>query len=365
MELLSGWYPGYGEVETIRRMSPVLQEFISDAIAEDKNFLGDYLLPVLDGPDPENVLLEDLQAALCDLEFEEAGLGEFGNLGKSFFKKIKKAVKKVHDKVQKAILPKSVKKLVDKVEDKVSKAVTKAGEKVRETGKKVWKKYGNIIIGAVGLVLAPFTGGASLAAAAALTAANQAYMKKRAADQAKRMARADAGQLAAEAQQQQAAAEQELNNFYSQNQQWFIDNLDLTPDKWAQLTFEQKVDILQNGLAGRVPGNAPMPAPPESSAPMPAPQPMPSSGPTAGAGAGTSSGGGGGGLYPEGSSPSGGFAPAGAGSQQGPRVATASMFDGSMLPMLAAGVALAMVFGKPASGGRTKRNPGRRHRRAA
>ena len=55
MDLLAGWYPGLGEVETIRRMSPLVQEFIADAVAEDENFLEGYLLPILERPEPERL----------------------------------------------------------------------------------------------------------------------------------------------------------------------------------------------------------------------------------------------------------------------------------------------------------------------
>ena len=356
MDLLQGWYPGLGEVETIRRMSPLVQEFVSDAVAEDEDFLKGYLLPVLERPDPEEEILGDLRDAICGLEFEEAGLGgDLGNLGKSILKRVKKAVRRVHEKVKKAIVPKQIRK----IDEKVHKAVTKAGKQVRKAGKKIWKKYGNIIIGVVGLVLAPFTGGASLAAASVLTAANTAYMKKRAADQARKAAKANAGQLAAEAQQQQNAAEQQLNAFYSQNQQWFVDNLDLTPDKWAQLTFEQKVDILKNGLQGRPPSDvAPVSEPIESPVSSPAPAPAGGGYPSSGGG-----GGGGGGTYPDGTLPSGSTPAEGQSGQQ--RVATAGMFDSSMLPLLAGGVALALIFGKPMKGRRTRRNPRRAHRRAA
>jgi hypothetical protein len=40
------------------------------------------------------------------------------------------------------------------------------------------------------------------------------------------------------------------------------------------------------------------------------------------------------------------------------------MFSGNVVPLLAAGVALALVFGKSVKGGRTRRNPRRRYRRA-
>lgn len=365
MDLLAGWYPGLGEVEKIRRMSPLVREFISGAVNEDPGFLEGYLLPVLDRPDSEEIILGDLSDAVMALELSESGLGSYdenlGNLGKSFFKKVAKTVKKVAQKVVHYANPVTAVKAAKEVEKKVVKAIEKTAQKVGKTVSKAWTKYGNIFLQVAGMVLAPFTGGASLAIAAALTAGNTYYAKKRAADRAKQAASRDAGQLTAEADQARAQAEQEVNAFYSQNQQWFVDNLGLTPDKWAQLTFEQKIDILKNASQGRPPGAAPPPEQPVQGPPAGGGYaPPPSGGGSAGGG-----GGGGGGLFPEGTSSGGGFAPAGG--QQGQQVATASMFDSSMLPLLAVGAGLALIFGKSVKGGgrRTKRNPGRRRRRAA
>ncbi len=353
MELLAGWYPGLGEVETIHRMSPLVREFISDAAAEDPTFVSDYLLPTLGEHDPEGKILSDLQDALCDLEFEANGLGGLGNLGKSFFKRVTSAVRRVHKKVAKVVLPKPLRK----IEEKVHKIATKTGKKVGKVAGKIAKKYGNVILMVAGAVLAPFTGGASLAVASLLTTANTIYQKKAAARKAKAAGARNAAQLVAEANQQQAAASQQMDQFYSQNQQWFIDNLELTPDKWARLTFEQKVDILKNGMHGTAPGSAPAPEPDLSAA-------EPYSG---GGGGAPMPGGGGGAPTPGGGGGGGGESYQGPTGAPSTKVATASMFDGSMLPLLAGGVALALIFGKPAKGGgrRTKRNPRRRHWRAA
>ncbi len=372
MDLLSGWYPGLGEVEMIRRMSPAVQEFVADAAHEYDGFVGEYLLGILDEYEcPNDKILHDLSLAVYRVNCQDLGLAGYdddgsglGELG-GVFKKIRKAVQKVAKKV---IAP--IKKVAEKItpkpllnlQKKVAKAVTSVNKKVMQVHDKiehvagqVGKKYGNVIIQAAGMVLAPFTGGLSMVAAQALTAANTAYQKKRMADQAKKAARKDAGQLTAEADQAKNLAEQQMNDFYNQNREYFIKQ-GMTPEKWAAMSFDQKVAYLQSGM-GSGGGSTP---PGDSSPPPVGINQPPSSG--GGGGGGTPGGGGGGGgggsgmEYPSGD----GGAPAG-----GPKIATSSMFSGPMLPMLAAGVALALVFGKPVPGRKTKRNPGRRRRRVA
>jgi len=358
MKVLEGWYPGLGEVETIRRMSPLVREFLCDAAAEDPDFLHDYILPTIEGyPDPEEKILSDLSGAIMAYELSESGLGSYeenlGNLGKSFFKRAVKAVRKV--------------------QKKIIKTVAKAHRQVVKGAGRVWKKYGKIILMVVGTLLTPFVGPVVLLALSAVTAADTYYRKKRAADQAKQAARRDAGQLAAEADKGRAEAEQSLNDFYNKNQQWFIDQLGVTPDKWAQLTLEEKTELLRSGLSGKPPSGTPVSDPGTSQQPtqQPVQEPVqqPSQQPPGGGGGGgyappSGGGGGGGGSgYPEGTSSSG-FVPYG--QQHGrPEVAQAGMFSGNAIPLLAAGVALALVFGKSVKGGRTRKNPRRRHRRVA
>lgn len=369
MDLLEGWYPGLGEVELIRRMSPTVREFVCDASEEYDGFISEYLLQVLDEyVCPEDKLLHDISNAVFIDACEVAGLSDYDSvigLGElsGVLSKIKKAVKKVAKKV---IAP--VKKVIEKITPKpilnlqkkvaagitrVNKAVVRTQEKTESIAGKVGKKYGNVIITAAGAVLAPFTGGASLAAAAALTAANSAYQKKRAADRAKQAASKDAAQLTAEAQQQQNTAAAQLDDFYKQNQQWFLDR-GITPEKWAAMSFDQKVALLQGGLGS---GSTPT----STTTTTPTSEPASSGGGYSLPSGGASGGGGGGGGGDGGGSS---YAPSG--QPQKPQIATASMFDSSMIPLLVLGAGLALVFGKQTSGGRrTRRNPSRRRRRAA
>lgn len=419
MHPLDGWYPGYGEVEKIRRMSPFTQSFISNAVRENPAFLENYLLPTLQSNDAEGEILNDIHKAMCTASYQDAGLGEY-EYGSSWLRNVPQtlgaipvkvvnkystfakerhslvaeAKRKAQAELDAAKLSKDRARIAqEKLERRqeiqaahhifekekikgperkelislIGKAKegkhwaffkdARTGELIATQAKtmksgnimskfhhaigRTVKKYGNVLISVAGIALAPFTGGASLAVAALITLGNGVRQKRIAANKAKREGGHAAKKMVEEANQQQAQAGREMDQFYAQNQKWFVDNLGLTPDKWAQLTFDQKLDILQNGMRGTVPGTAPG---------------SPGA-PTAGGGYGTPAGGGGGG----GESAQPGGAPG------SPGIATASMFDGAMLPLLAGGVVLAMVFGKPVKGGkrRTKRNPSRRHWRVA
>lgn len=369
MELFGDAVLDLAPEETIRRMSPAIRGFLSDALEECPEFMDAYLLPVLSGYEcPEDKIIHDLCGAVHVVELEDMGLSGddtlygLGELS-GVLKKIKKAVKKVAHKViapVKKVIEKITPKPILNIEKKVAKSITKVGKemqrveaKVQKVEGKIGKKYGDVIITAAGVVLAPFTGGASLAAASALVAAHKAYTAKRNADQAKKLGKAQAAQIQQQANNSQTAASQQMDDFFHQNQAWFAAH-GITADQWASMTFDQKVAAINAGAAGggSVPAQQPITQPYTGDGSAPA-----SGGGGGGGGGGTSSGGGGGG------GDSGGGASYGAAPGK-PGVATASMFDSSMLPLLAGGAILALLFGKPVKGGRTRRNPSRRYRRA-
>lgn len=345
---LKDWYPGLGEVSVLRSFPRPIFQFVQDAAEEDPNFLEEYLVPLLGEPDALDRITCDLSDAIMDLE--NGGLGELGFLGKSLLKRAASAVKRVHKAVAQKIMP---------------KAVLKVEEKINKVAKNVGKKYGSTLISAAGAILAPFTGGASLAAAAVLVAANNAYQKKRQADAAKKMSAANAAQLQAEAAAANAATERQVNDFYSQNQAWF-EQYGITPAKWARMTLQQKIDTINAGANGTLKPNAPPPpampgggfdAPSPSGAGSPG---MPSY-PSGGGGGGGDSG-----LFPGGTGPSGATSPYQPGGPSGqPQAAQAGMLDGGggmLLPMLAVGAAVMLSSGKKGGGSRRKRNPSRRRR---
>lgn len=378
---LRGWYPGYGEDWIIQRLPAPLQGFLADAAEEYEPFVEQYLMPTLSDIYFYDRILSDLSGAITALELEEqglgsyddlleasVGLGEIGGLG-GVFKKLKKAVKKVAKKV---IAP--IKKVAEKItpkpilnlQKKVAKAVTKVHtkmekvqEKVEHVAGQIGKKYGNTIITAAGVVLAPFTGGASLAAAAALTAANTAYQKKRAADQAKKLAKADAAKLQQEAAQAEDQLMKQVDDFYNQNKDWFLQR-GITPDKWSHMTLQQKIDAINAGTTSSGAGSG------GATAPTPMPYPPSSGGASApsGGGGGASFPGGGGDPFASGGGGGGGGAPSGS-APSGQKVSTASMFgNDSLMPILAISAAVAYALsGKGGKGGGSRRRPRRNPRR--
>ncbi len=114
------------------------------------------------------------------------------------------------------------------------------------------KQFGNILITLFGAVLAPFTGGASVLAATLVVGANQVRVAAvNAASASRTNSRAAAAQQA-EAARQAAELEQKVNAFYRNNQAWFEQH-GVTPDAWAKLTLDQKVELIRAGAAGQVP----------------------------------------------------------------------------------------------------------------
>jgi hypothetical protein len=350
-DFLGDWFPGIGEVHIIESYPLAVKQFLAEAGNEEPEFLSEYLIPVLGEPNPNERLLSDMVEAIESCEREMAGLSGIGDLGKgSFFKKIGKAL--------------GVKKL-----EQAAHFVQREVKKEVKLTEKIARKYGPIILTVVGAVLAPFTGGASMAAATLLIAAQKMYQAKKAAEKAKKENNRQAGAMAADAAIQEAQTTQQVNDFYNKNQQWFIDQMGVTPDKWAQLTLTQKIDLINNGASGKAPVAPPLEPPPTApwsdptvTTPMTPLSPPPSEGAPPGP-----SGSVGPSMVP---GPSDGgadfqFTPSGSGSRapgsQAPvQPAEAGMFGGSSLMIPAAILVGAVIM----SGGLTKGGrPGRRPRR--
>jgi hypothetical protein len=232
-----GGRPGFNglgpkEMAAFNRLPPKLVQYLMEEV-EDPSFVRDYLAPALRSPNPKEKILRDI--AREAYEYEEDRKHGVGGLGKKkgFFKKIAKVMRKAHAKV--------TPKFMRKIEGKIHKIE-----------RKVWKKYGSVIISIAGAVLAPFTGGASLVAAAVIVAAKGLYEKKQAAEAAKRMAKKDAGLISAEATAQEAKVAADVDKFYADNKAWFL-QYDMTPDKWKKLTLKQKTDFIEAGVTGKLP----------------------------------------------------------------------------------------------------------------
>ena len=271
---LKGWYPGNGEVFILESLPRPMRQFLAGAIEESPEFLEEYLLPVLDGPEPYDRILGDMSLAAAALELEGCGLGsyeenlgELGHLGKSFWKKVVKTLKKSLNPIT------ATKSLVKFTEREVKKEV-----KITE---KIFRKYGDIILSVAGAALGPFTFGLTTVAAALIVKGHQMYEAKKAAEKAKLEGNQQAAAMAADAAAQEAQVQQQVDDFYNQNQAWFVTNLGVTPDIWAKLTLQQKIDMINSGSTGQLPpGMVPIPAPaagapPPASAPSAMPPPPP------------------------------------------------------------------------------------------
>lgn len=235
---------GADELHELERLPKSLVSYLAEE-AQDPAFLRDYLTPALRSENPYKKIMGDITREAIEYE-EEVRHGDLG-LGKKkkgIFKKIRKVTKKVAQ-TQRKIHAKITPKFMQKIQKKVGKV-----------GKKVWKQYGGIIIAVVGAVLAPFTAGATLAlvtiGTAMAGAAKALYDKKKAADAAKRAGKADANLMVAEANKQEAETTAQVDKFYAENQAWFL-QYELTPDKWAKLTVEQKIEFINAGVEGRLP----------------------------------------------------------------------------------------------------------------
>ena len=354
---LSWWYPGFGEVEIVNRLHPEIRRFFADAVADDRTFLDEYLIPALSSIDPEAQILEDLSYVLADLEMEEAGLGGLGDLGKlKIKKKLKKAVKKVGTTIKKVAKSSAGQAIAAPFTMGLSVKGVREGIK---TG--MASKYAAPVIGVVGAVAAPFTGGASLAAASAILAANQMRQAKKAAEAAKKMAKADAASQAAEAQQAEDQTSSQVDQFYAQNQAWFVAR-GVDQARWNSMTLDQKVATIDAAAKGQLqvvqqPSAGPsLPQGLPEGGAVPTYQAPPSASAYQGAGFAPTAGGGGGGggggapfMEPVGAEPS--------------KIAKAGMFGGPLPIIMAAGALVYILFGQKGHGrgrGRkTRRNPSR------
>ncbi|MGH8898768.1 MAG: hypothetical protein ACRDZ4_17535, partial [Egibacteraceae bacterium] len=149
------------------------------------------------------------------------------------------------------------------------------------------RRVGGIIVSIAGAVLAPFTGGASVAAAAVLGSALKAWNAQQAASAAKQAASQNAALLQGQADAQTAALAAQIEKFYQDNQAWFLQN-DITPAKWAQLTLQQKIDVINSAAKGTpLPAATPVAATPVAAPPGYAPPEAPADAPAPPAGAWT------------------------------------------------------------------------------
>lgn len=214
------------------------------------------VVEILRSNDPVGGMARELDLAVKE-SFVEAGYPVAGmdgldaGMGKSLRKRLKKAVKKVVTTVKK-IHTKITPKPLRKIDEKIRKKVSNVHKKAVKVTKKVFVKYGSTILAIAGAVLAPFTGGASLAAAAVLSAGLEMYKKKEAARQAVRLEKQNAKALEAEAAQAEASLNTQADAVYNQYPQAF-QALGISWNKWSSLSVDAKVAIINALSEGRLP----------------------------------------------------------------------------------------------------------------
>jgi hypothetical protein len=396
--------------------APVL-EAISEEVAENPGFVGEYLTPVLEGyQDPCAAVISHLSEALAeDADVAIYGLAGLGALGKS--KSLKKAVKKVTNVHKKAIqkvvqVHKDIAKKAVEVVKKAPAAIMSPiaaikpiAQAAKRTGQFVKRaadtkiaraaaapftfglstkrgmdtlrkgrdsKYAVPVIGAAGAIVSLWFPPAA-AIAAVVIAGLKMKQAKQAAEAAKRAGRADAAAISAEASALQSQTSSQLDDFYRQNQAG-LEGLGVTSASWYSMTIEEKIELLRQIKDGTYkPPAGSQSASDQGAAP-----------PGGGGGSTSSSGGGGSGYAPPptgidqeaGEWGGGGGASGGAGSPPpsgqrppagGQAPVQAGLFGMSpwMLAAMAGGLILSIMQEKKKGKRRTKRNPSRRWRSCA
>lgn len=168
----------------------------------------------------------------------EALYGEFGDLGKSFFKKITSALTKVHRAIYHATVPGFIRKQLLKVGKQAKKQFIKLAPFIA-----IAAQILNFIPG-LGVVV----GLAIMAGATAISIAGGVMAKQEAKKTAKKEEAAAAAQEAAQEAEDYKEAGAKADEAYAKGaQQLFIPKYGMTQDKWSKLTSKDKVTFL-NGV---------------------------------------------------------------------------------------------------------------------
>lgn len=275
----SGAGLGSHEIFAMRRLSRESLGIITEELRHPGSW--STVRRVLRDPNTEQAIArqvsEEIERAVAVIETVRfSGLGDdewddmelVDDVGFSgFFKKIGKAIKKtakkvvaVHKKVINKVVKPAVKATV-KVAKKTVEITKKTVKKVHEIQKKIIKKIGKaikpyipIILTVVGAVLAPFTGGASLAVAAALNAGYTIAMKAKEAKAAKKFAKKEAAAMQAEVDVQTADLNRQLDALFSENQGVFA-AAGISSAQWASLSVEQRLAVVERINAGQMPSS--------------------------------------------------------------------------------------------------------------
>lgn len=194
-----------------RRLPRRLQRIVAAELSDPES--REVIIPLLERDDPEKAVAGQLSNEIAEAVYHpeedetESGLGK--RKKKRGFKRIVKNVKRIKKK----------------------------------TGK-VLKKIAPALITAAGAVLAPFTGGASLAASSLITTGYSVARKKKEARKIEKANRREARRLEAEAKAEEKRIESEADDLYRKAPDVFA-AAGVTPEMWSQMKLEEKLGAIE------------------------------------------------------------------------------------------------------------------------
>jgi len=220
---------GQAQRRGLSRLPPRMASLVLDELDDPESL--EVIAPLLLEPDPAAAVARRISEEVDDIVSEaaaglEAWVEESG-LGRKKRHGFKKALSRV-------------KKVV---------------HKVREVHKRVQKKlkrYLPIILTVAGIVLAPFTGGLSIAASAVIIAGRQAYEKRKAAKKAREMGKREAAAMEAEVSREEADVARQADEVYNQARPYF-EAAGITPERWAAMSLDEKIATIERVSAGGMP----------------------------------------------------------------------------------------------------------------
>ena len=228
------------------------------------------VIKILNSPDPTRALAREIsyevRTEVRNVAYLEAvdalppGLEGFGKSFKRITRRITKPIKKIRRKIHKKVpalrkvskfrkrLHRKGRKITKRVAKRTYKAIKKVGKKVMP----VLKKYGPIIISVAGAVLAPFTGGLSLAAAALVTTSYKVARQRKEAKKIKRAQKKEAAAMMAEVAREEKALNAQADQLFEENKNIFA-GAGITSSQWYSLSVQEKIAVIEKINSGEMP----------------------------------------------------------------------------------------------------------------
>lgn len=268
--LPSGHRLGASEVAAMRRLSRRSLALLADELREPGS--RETVRWVLRQRDPERALAEAISENVrqavrfaSSSQQGEPGRRRLSRLHRNLSKRVARAA----ERVLKRVVPSGLSHLGASIAARSAKHAAKVARRSAKHAAKVkahekivgerlrkrayhravskggfFRKFGKLLITAFGAVLAPFTGGASMAAASLLTAGMTMIAAKK---QAKRIAQTNSEESAridAQVREQEKELSAKLDKMYDEHAPIF-EGAGVTRDKWNALTVEQKLAVIE------------------------------------------------------------------------------------------------------------------------